>query len=797
LKVSLSWLRDFVEIEVSASELAERLTMAGFEVESMEGAKGDVGRLIVARVVEVRPHPNADKLKVCMVDTGRERVEVICGAPNVAAGQITVYAPPETVLPGGQKIEQVAIRGVLSAGMLCSLAELGLEESSEGIHIFDNAMKVGAPAAPLLALDDVAFDLNVTPNRPDALSIIGIAREVAALFGKPLEKPELTVSEGKRRAKDLASVEIADFNGCPRYVARIIEGLKIAPSPFWVQARLKACGQRPINNVVDVTNYVMLEMGQPLHAFDLKVLADRKILVRRAHEGEVFTTLDGSDREMLSTDLMICDGRDSVAVAGVMGGLHSEVTDKTEDVLLESACFNPGSIRATSKRLGLSTEAAYRFERGVDPDLQLRACTRAIALMAALAGGSVAEGAIDVKTDIPAPPPVMVRDRRVNLFMGIDLPRAKTKSLLESLELGVSETPEGLLVKPPSSRADLKEEADIIEEIARMYGYDRIPVTLPESRVQPVVTDQADRVTTRVREALTSAGFFEAITLSFMNPDAPDWLRLPPGDRRRKTVKLLNPLSSTEGALRTSLLPGIIGAVAYNLNRFQKDPRLFEIGRVFLSSGEKTLPEEPTELAGAFAPTGGKSLYSTGAHPFYVVKGAVDEFLDAFKLPGEWTQADDAPYLLPGEAALVQAKGKRLGLVGRVRPSVAKKFEVEEPLYVFEVDFMALLDLFSEDIRFNRLPVYPPAFRDIAIVVDEDKKVAEIEQLIRKVDVLHVSEVKLFDVYHGKPVPEGKKSVAFSITYQFNDRNPKDEEINEIHAKVAQKLKDMFEAEIR
>lgn len=795
MKVSLSWLRDFVEIEVSAQELADRLTMAGFEVESMESARGDVDRLVVARVVDARPHPNADKLKVCLVDTGREKVDVVCGAPNVAAGQFTVYAPPETVLPDGQKIERAAIRGVMSAGMLCSLAELGLEEKSPGIHLFDKSIKIGTPVAPLLALDDVTYDLNITPNRPDALSIIGIAREVAALLGKPLEKPDLDVPEGKHRAEELASVEIADFSGCPRYVARLIEGIKIGASPFWIQARLKACGQRPINNIVDVTNYVMIEMGQPLHAFDLNVLANRKIVVRRAREGEIFTTLDGSDRKMTPADLMICDGRESVAVAGVMGGLHSEVTGNTKDVLLESACFNPGSIRATSKRLGLSTEASYRFERGVDPDLQLRACTRAITLMAELAGGAVAQGAIDIKTDIPAPAPVLARDKRVNLFLGVDLPRARTKALLESLELGVSDAPDGLLVSPPTFRADLKEEADIIEEVARMYGYDRIPVTLPESRVQPVAVSPTDAMIARIREVLTGAGFFEAITLSLMNPDAPDWLRIPQDDRRRKAVKLLNPLSAPEGVLRTSLLPGIIGTVAYNLNRFQKDPRLFEVGRVFLSKGENDLPDEPMELAGAYSPSGGKSLYSTGAHPFYVMKGAVDELLDACKIPGEWKQAGDVPYLLPGEAASVHAGGKRLGLAGRVRPSVAKKFDVDEPLYVFEVDFMALLDLFSDVIRFAPLPVYPPAFRDIAVLVDDILEVWVIEAVIRREEA--VSEVRLFDVYRGKPVPEGKKSVALAITYRFKDRSPSDEEVNAIHTKVTESLKAAFGAEIR
>jgi len=480
-----------------------------------------------------------------------------------------------------------------------------------------------------------------------------------------------------------------------------------------------------------------------------------------------------------------------------MGGLHSEVAEGTRDVLLESACFHPGSIRATSKRLGLTTEASYRFERGVDPDLQLTACNRALALMGALTGGIVASGAFDLKTDTFPVAPVLVRDKRVNLFLGVELPRSQTRALLESLELGVSETSDGLLVNPPTFRADLKEEADVIEEIARHYGYDRIPVTLPESRVQPVAVSPADRMMARVREVLTGAGFFEAITLSFMNPDAADRLGLTQDDPRRNMVKLLNPLSAPESVLRTSLLPGLIGAVAYNLNRFQKDPRLFEVGGVFLSSRGNELPDEPVKLAGAYAPSGGKSLYSTGAHPFYVVKGAVDELLDSMKLQGEWRASADVPYLLPGEAASVHSKGNRVGQIGRVRPSVAKRFDVEEPLYVFEVDFMALLDLFSDSLRFEPLPVYPPAFRDMALVVGEEVQVLDIERAIRRVDAEMVSEVRLFDLYRGKPVPEGKKSVAFSITYRLKDRSPQDEEVNAMHAKVAESLKEAFGAEIR
>lgn len=797
MKVTIKWLEEFVDFELSPEKLADILTMAGFEVEAIDRMSGDVDSLKVAKILEVKTHPASDKLKICAIDTGSHKCEVVCGAPNAAPGLLSIYAPPNTVLPTGLKIEKSAIRGVLSEGMLCSLQELGIEEESEGIYVFDESAKVGASVAELIGLDDVALDINVTPNRPDALSVLGIAREVASAVGVPLRKPSVVITESERDINLLAKVEIEDFDGCPRYVARVIEGITIKPSPAWLEVRLRLCGMRPISNIVDVTNYVMLELGQPLHAFDLDVLAEKRIVVRRARQGEKFITLDGQEREMSSADLMICDGSGSVAVAGVMGGLHSEVTASTKNVLLESACFDPGSIRATSKRLGLSTEASYRFERSVDPNLQLKACDRAISLMAQLAGGSVAKGAIDVRRELKAPQPIKLRDWRVKLFLGVELARREVKTLLEPLELDVREVADGLEVTPPSFRPDLKEEADLIEEVARRYGYDKIPSTLPEGRVKPVEISKVDRLSAKIREALTGAGFYEAITLSFMNPKALDWLKLASDDPRRRMVSLLNPLSSQEAGLRTSLLPGLLNAVAYNLNRFIRDPKLFELGKVFLSNGENELPHEPMKLGGAFAATGEKGLYATGAHPFYIVKGAVEELFDILKIGIEWRAERGVPYLLPGESASVLSEGENLGVVGRVKPSVAEKFDIHVPVIIFEIEFEKLLNLSFKDIRFTPLPVYPPAFRDIAVIVAESTQVEDMLRVIREVNPEVVSDVRVFDIYKGTPVPPGRKSVAFSITYRFKDKSPVDEEVNQLHAKIADKLKVAFEAIIR
>lgn len=797
MKVTLKWLKDFVDFDLSAENLADILTMAGFEVEAIERMSGDLGTLTVAEILEIKPHPASDKLKICTVNTGSHKCDVVCGAPNAAQGQLSIYAPPNTLLPTGMKIEKSPIRGVLSEGMLCSLQELGIEDESEGIYVFDEPVKPGTQVAPLIGLDDVVLDINVTPNRADALSVIGIARETACSVGAPLRQLSVKLDESTRDINSLAKVEIEDFDGCPRYVARVIEGIVIKPSPAWLQVRLKLCGMRPISNIVDVTNYVMLELGQPLHAFDLDALSEKRIVVRRARQGEKFVTLDGQEREMSSADLMICDGSGSVAVAGVMGGLHSEVTAGTKNVLLESACFDPVSIRATSKRLGLSTEASYRFERSVDPNLQLKACDRAISLMAQLAGGSIAKGAIDVRRKIEPPKPIKLRDRRVKLFLGVELPRKEVKALLEPLELEVKEVENGFMVTPPTFRPDLKEEADLIEEVARRYGYDKLPSTLPEGRVKPVEMNKVEKLSTKVREALTGAGFYEAITLSFMNPKMLDWLKLKEDDPRRRMVSILNPLSSQEAGLRTSLVPGLLNAIAYNLNRFIRDPKLFEIGKVFLANGENELPDEPMELAGAFASTGEKNLYATDAHPFYIVKGAVEELLDALKIEREWRAESENPYLLGGETAGIYSCDEKVGVVGRVKPSVAEKFDIDVPVIIFEIDFERLLNLSFKDIKFTPLPVYPPAFRDIAVVVDEDVLVEDMVKAIKSVNGEVVVDVRVFDIYKGAPVPQGKKSVAFSITYRFKDRSPVDEEVAGLHKEIADKLKVAFGATIR
>jgi len=798
VKVTLEWLRQFVPIEADADEVARKLTMAGFEVEAVERAGGDVDKLKVGRIVGITPHPNADKLKICEVDTGGDTVKVVCGAPNIREGMRSIWAPPGTRLPGERTIEEAVIRGVPSQGMLCSLQELGLEEKSAGIHEFGEEARAGADAAPLLGVDsDIVFEIGITPNRGDALSVVGIGRELAAAFGVGLEKPEIDCPETGPAISGIATLQVLDPIGCPRYVARVIQNIEIGPSPGWMRKRLEACGIRSINNIVDITNYVMLELGQPLHAFDMDRLAGPGIVVRRSKAGEKFVTLDGIERVM-EDDLLICDTEKPVALAGVMGGLNSEVTDRTVNVLLESACFDPPGIRRTSKRLGISSEAAYRFERGVDPCLQLSAADRAAALMAELARGRVAAGALDDAAPVPEPPDILLREERVELYLGVPVASTQSKKLLESLEFEVREADEGLVVIPPTWRGDVNEEADVIEEVARLYGYDNLPATLPEGRPEPVARRPEDELSRRLRESLTGAGFFEIVTLSFMNPLDLERLEIKEDDYRRRTVELLNPLSSEESAMRTTLAPGLLRTARYNLSRFQEDIKLFEVGRVFIRQEEKPLPEEPMAVGGIMAPPKRRRFHKPDVHPFYLAKGAVEEIFSELKIENvRFRPRAGEPYMLPGESAVIYLDEEYLGHVGRVRKSVAGQFEISDPVFLFELDFAALLRLSSEIPRFKFLPVHPPAFRDIAVVVGDRVPVAELEEAAREVNREVIKEVRVFDVYRGKPVPEGHKSVALSIVYQWPDRSPVDEEVNGLHNEVAKNLEKRFGARVR
>ncbi|SHG06316.1 phenylalanyl-tRNA synthetase beta subunit [Desulfacinum infernum DSM 9756] len=803
MRVSTQWLKDYVDLTVDADTLADRLTMAGLEVESVERPHAFLTQVVVARVDAVRPHPNADKLRLCDVHDGTRIRQVVCGAPNVAPGQVVALALPGAVLPNGQKLSEAKIRGQLSEGMLCSQRELFLGEDASGIWVLDPHLPLGKTLLEAMDLDDAVLDVSITPNRGDCLSMVGVAREVAAICGTQLRYPEITLAEDGPSIHDTASVTIQDPVGCPRYAARLIRGVRIGPSPQWMKRRLEAAGIRSINNVVDVTNYVMMELGQPLHAFDYERLREGRIVVRRARSGERFSTLDGVERTLFDDTLLICDGVGPVAIAGIMGGLDSEITDQTTQVLIESAYFQPEGIRRSSRKLGLRTESSYRFERGIDPEGVIRAVDRAAQLMVQLAGGVLAKGVID---EYPAPiarPTIELRVAKVNRFLGLDLDAGDMARVLESIEMQVeSKDPETLLVTPPSCRSDVTREVDLAEEVARLVGYDRVPVT---HATAPLYADPPDPHATlrqKLKETLTAIGFDEVLTYSFIPEKALQDLGLPEGDPRLQPVRLLNPLSEEQAVMRTSLLPGLLLTARHNFDRANTDLRLFELSKVFLPREGEALPQEDHHLVGILA---GRRV----PHPLYGseetvdyadAKGAVEAVLERFHLGPDavrFSREPLPPYCDPSMGAAIHVADTLVGSVGRVHPDVQEAFDLKRDTYYLELDFETLYRLKRPHPGFSPLPKFPSVTRDMALIVADDLPVAAPLDYIRSLREPLVEQVDLFDLYRGKQLGEGRKSVGYRIVYRAPDRNLTDEEVNALHERITEKVLAAFDAQLR
>jgi phenylalanyl-tRNA synthetase beta chain len=699
------------------------------------------------------------------------------------------------------EIKRSKIRGVVSEGMLCSEIELGFGRDASGIMILSAEVPLGKELAEALGLRDTILDLSVTPNRPDWLCVIGVAREVAALTRQKVKYPRLSISDGGDEIHRKSSVTLLDPDLCPRYVARMVEGVKIGPSPEWVKDRLEKVGIRAINNVVDVTNYVMMEYGQPLHAFDFEVLEEGRIVVRRAKEGEVFVTLDGVKRAMCSQDLMICDGKKPVAIAGVMGGLNSEIKEETRTVFLESAYFDPANNRSTSKRVGLETEAAFRFGRGIDYGGCLTAADRAIQLIQELAGGRVVEGVIDAYPVPLRPKPISLRVTKVNQVLGTDIPAPKVRSCLEDLELRVQEETESLLkVTPPSYRGDLEREIDLIEEVARMHGFDNIPVTLPFSSSFPLEKKRDYLLEKRAMEVLIHHGFHEVISYSFVSPGWNRLISLPPEDERSKPLPLLNPLTEDFSVMRTTLVPGLLEATRYNLSRKNTNLKLFELRKIFLPQTGEKLPKELRHLGGIAVGSVGEPHWTSPPRPFdfYDIKGCVAALLEAFQMQdATFERTGDVPYLHPGRSAKLLAGEKILGVLGEIHPEVLGRYDIPERAYLFELNFELFVQSAKEEKRYQFLPRFPAVYRDLSLVVDTSLESGKLTEAIRASRELPIDEVTLFDVYQKAPVPEGKKGLSYRIRYQANDRTLTDEEVNQYHEKVTERLKEIFRVELR
>ena len=811
MKFTTDWLQNYVDIDgLSVTELTDKLTMLGLEVEATTPLYEELAPIKVAKILKAAPHPDADKLQICQVAVGADKYEIVCGAPNARDGLLTPVALPGTILPGGLKIKKSKVRGVVSNGMLCSEKELGLSEESDGIMELPENLEHGAQFISAMGMKDTQIEVDLTPNRADCASVIGIAREIAGFRRLPLKMP---VENGEITTTSRAfSVEIENPELCPRYAGRLITGVKIDKSPWWLQQRLLSVGLRPINNVVDITNFVMLEYGQPLHAFDFDTLAGGKIVVRTPRDNELtFTTLDEKERPLEPDMLMICDGEQPVAVGGVMGGMNSEVSEQTTTILLESACFNDVSIRRTARKLNLSTDASYRFERGVDPGNTVTAMNRAVELLCKVASGSCTEGeGIDVFPGRQEPTTIKLNATRCNELNGLDLSRDQMQELLESIQIECSaEGDDILIVNPPSFRMDLEREADLVEEIARLYGYDHIPIALPEVRLSYPDQDPVRQMRLRTADLLARIGFTEAINYSFSSPDHLDMMALAADDSRRDQIQLLNPLSIEQSVMRTILLPGLLENVKRNISFQKTSIRLFETGQIFLPTGENQQPKEVTRLAGVVS-----GDIHGDHHPLHFkqqdsdildVKGCLEYLLEALRI-GSPGSVNPVSFVIPEEKeAFVDedqfltlvADKKVLGYLGKIASNVVKNFGIKQEVYFFDLDFDLLCTLATTPKSFTSLPVYPSVVRDIALVVPDNVSAGELLESVRGSREKLIEQSEIFDIFRGGKVPEGFKSVALSITYRSPSKTLTEKNVEKAHAKIVSMLTDKFGGQFR
>ncbi|MDR1496222.1 MAG: phenylalanine--tRNA ligase subunit beta [Clostridiales Family XIII bacterium] len=826
--VPLSWLREYVDIDVPVDEFAERMVMSGSNIETVKNYAEGVSGLVVGRVVSAERIDGSDHLNVCKVDVGAasedgEPLQIVCGADNVRRpGILVVVALPGAVLPGDFKIKKTKLFGTKSCGMICSAQELGFEEKAvsvemrDGIWILPSDFEVGSDAVKAIGLDETVIDFEITPNRPDCLSITGIAREAAAVFGKKLrehkgehKEPSLLCSSGA--ASDYVDVVVEKADLCPRYVARVCTDIKIEASPFWMQTRLMFAGVRPISNIVDITNYVMLECGHPIHAFDIRQVEGGMIVVDTAKDGEVFTTLDGKERELSGDMLLINDKAKPVAIAGVMGGLNSGIVDDTETIIVEAANFNADSIRLTSKRLGLRSEASLRFEKGVSPELSESAADRVCALAAETGAGAVVSGSVDRYPGKRETAPIIVRVDRMNAVLGTAIAAKEMTDILRRLDMDAELSPDGktISVVPPHVRVDLKDEIDFSEEIARIYGYDELGVTLHRDDAEATASS-GWRLRSLVRTALTGVGYSEIQTYSFVSPKGVDKIMLPQGSSGRRFVRLINPLGEENSVMRTVLLPNLLDVLSGNFSRGAARARLFEIGNTFRDAcGE--LPEERLSLSIGFY----------GGGDFYDLKGVVEILLAKLGIrgaryvldadTGSWHPGRCARVDLPGAGAPgnsshdtegsspgtlgvsgsdgESAQGNHIiGYMGEVHSDALQNYDIDVPVFAAELDFEMLAgkaDMAREYVPLRR---YPAATRDIALLADEDVTVYDIEVVARSNGGGLLEDITLFDVYRGEQIAAGKKSLAFNLVYRADDRTLTDGEVGKVHERILEEI---------
>ena len=780
MKLTYNWLKQYVDFDWSPQELAEKLTFAGIEVENMVNIGGGVlEQIVVCQILSSEKHPNADKLTVCRVTDGKTERQIVCGATNYKVGDKVPLALPGVTLANSLTIKPARLRGVESQGMMCSAKELGLADDAEGLLILSADTQVGIKLSEALGGSDTVFDIEVTPNRPDWLSVIGIAREVSALTGKALRLPEILTTEGSPRsgagqaesAKKLTSVKVEAPELCPRYTARVIRGVKIGPSPAWLKRALEKVGMRSINNVVDATNYVLLECGHPLHAFDYTLLNEHRIVVRCAKKGERFVAIDASQHELTSDMLVIADANRAVALAGIMGGRESEINDATTDVLLEGAYFSPSNIRKTSKKLGLASESSYRFERGADINGVIWASNRAAALIQQLAGGQIARGVIDVLAKPIKKRRVKCRYAQVNRLLGIEVPAKAVKKIFAGLGLSLLKGERTACeVEVPTFRVDLEREADLIEEVCRIHGVEKIPAKMQPAMAAVSEFDAKWDALARIRQILTALGFDEAMNQTLVGSG---------------TLRLQNPLSSDQAFLRSSLQPGLKANLRTNVSRHQYDLRLFEIGHVFSTDGteRRSIGLAMTGRRHALGYIEGEERQAKVG--FLDMKGVLEDFLFALGVKDFRITSS------------IQVDGKKIGAISQMESRQARKEELRDEIVFAEFELAALLAAARDEKQFRELPKFPAVVRDVALVVDEGVSHEQILTAIEKKRNKLLERVELFDIYRGSSIAMGRKSMAYSLTFRAPDRTLTDAEVNSAHEELKRLLQQMLQCEIR
>ncbi len=781
MNLSMKWLKEFVEIEIPPREFAEAMTLSGSKVEGYETEGAEISNVVVGKILSITPHQDSDHLNICQVEVGQDSpVQIVTGANNLTVGDLVPAALNNSTLPGGVKIKKGKLRGVESNGMLCSLGELGLTVNDfpyaeeDGIFVLQEECSPGQPICEAIGLNDTKVEFEITSNRPDCFSVIGLAREASATFNKPLNLHTPIVKGGHGACKNLLSVQVKEPKLCPIYSAKIVQNVQVKPSPRWLRERLRAMGVRPINNIVDITNYVMLEYGQPMHAFDLRLIENGSIIVRRAENGESITTLDGVDRKLTTENLVIADGKKPVAIAGVMGGEYSGITSDTTTIVFESACFDATSVRTTARDHGMRTDASSRYEKGLDPNNCLPALERACELVEQLHAGEVLDGIILSDPVNRAPKRIKLETDWINRFLNIQLSAEEMKAILSKIGC----TFEGETILAPTFRPDLTDKADIAEEIARFYGYNNIASAPLRGTAQGKYTSQ-QKFSAAISNTMLAQGLSEIMTYSFISAKAYDKINMPKQAAQRNSVTIRNPLGEDTGIMRTTALPSMLEALARNYNNRNANAALFELASEYHPVAGEELPNESTKLIAG--------MYGNDCD-FFTAKGVLEELLDALFVTDYEFEAITAYAYHPGRCAQICANGAKLGILGEIHPQVAENYGINERIFCFECDVQALFEAANTQRSYTPLPKFPAVIRDVALICEESTPVRTLEKAMQKGAGNLLESVQLFDVYQGQQIENGKKSVAFNLVLRSAQATLTEEEVNNAMKKIIKEL---------